>query len=48
MSHLQTHYHLKLASQKGEKHTKAKWLIHGTKHCKDNQLQGLELPFRIS
>ena len=24
-------------------HTCGKWLIHGTKHCKDNQLQSLEL-----
>ena len=26
----------------------AKWLIRGTKHRKDNQLQKLELPYRIS
>ena len=25
-----------------------KWLNHGTKHRKDNQLQSLELPYRIS
>ena len=25
-----------------------KWLIHGTKRRKDNQLQSLELPSRIS
>ena len=25
-----------------------KWLIHGTKRRKDNQLQSLELPCRIS
>ena len=25
-----------------------KWLIHGTNHHKDNQLQSLELPCRIA
>ena len=28
-------------------HTGGKWLIHGTKHRKDNQLQSPELPHRI-
>ena len=37
VSNLQMHYH-----------TGGKWLIHGTKHHKDNQLQCLELPFKIS
>ena len=34
--------------QKVDKHTGGKWLIHGTKHQKDNQLQSLELPCRTS
>ena len=38
MSNLQTYYHFKLDFQK----------IHGTKRRKDNQLQSLELPCRIS
>ena len=29
---------------KEKKHIGAKWLIHGTKRRKDNQLQSLELP----
>ena len=48
MSNLQTYYHYKLYFQKVGQHTEAKWLIHGTKHRKDNQLQSLELPRRIS
>ena len=47
MSNLQTYY-FKLDSQKVDQHTGGKWLIHGTKHRKDNQLQSLELPCRIS
>ena len=46
MSHLQTHYHFKLNFQKADQHTWGKWLIYGIKHCKDNQLQSLELPGR--
>ena len=34
--------------QKVDQHTGGKWLIHNTKHHKDNQLQNLELPCRIS
>ena len=30
--------------QKVEQHTGGKWLMHGTKHRKDNQLQSLDLP----
>ena len=41
MSHLQSHYHYKLYFQKLDQHTESKWLIHGTKHCEDNQLQSL-------
>ena len=29
-------------------HRGGKWLIHGTKHHKDNQLQSLQLPCKIS
>ena len=42
MSNLQTSYHLKLYFQKGDQHTGGKWLIHGTKRRKDDQLQNLE------
>ena len=34
--------------QKVNQHTGGKWLIHGTKRHKDNQLQSVELPCRIS
>ena len=48
VSNLQTNYHLKLDFQKVDQHTGGKWLIHGTKPRKDDQLQSLELPCRIS
>ena len=48
MSNLQTYYHFKLDFQKVDQHTGGKWLIHGTKLRKDNRLQRLELPCRIS
>ena len=48
MSNLQTCYHFKLDFQKVDQHAGDKWLIHGTKRRKDNQLQSLEFPFRIS
>ena len=48
MSKLQTHYHFRLDFQKVDQHTGGKWLIHGTKRCKDTQLENLELPRRIS
>ena len=48
MSNLQTYYHFKLDFQKVDQHTGGKWLILGTKRRKDNQLQSLELPCRIS
>ena len=48
MWNLQTYYHFKLDFQKVDQHTGGKWLIHGTKRRKDNQLQTLELPCRIS
>ena len=48
MSNFQTYDHIKLNFQKVDQHTGGKWLIHGTKRRKDNQLQSLELPCRIS
>ena len=44
MSNLQTNYHFKLDSQNVDQHTESKWLIHGTKHRKDNQLQTRNFP----
>ena len=44
----QTYYHFKLDFQDVDQHTGGKWLIHSTKRRKDNQLQSLELPCRIS
>ena len=41
MSNLQTNYHFKLDFHKVEQQTGGKWLIHGTKCRKDNQLQSL-------
>ena len=48
MSNLQTYYHFQTDFQKVDEHTGGKWLIHGTKCRKDNQLQSLELPCRTS
>ena len=48
MSNLQTYYHFKLDFQNVDQHTGGKWTIHGTKRRKDNQLQSLELPCKIS
>ena len=48
MSNLQSYYHFKLDFQNVDQHTGGKWLIHGTKRRKDNQLLRLELPCRIS
>ena len=48
MSNLQTYYHFKLDFQNVNQHIGGKWLIHGTKRRKDNQLQSLELPCKIS
>ena len=47
MSNLQTYYYCKTDFQKVDQHT-GNWLIHGTKRRKDNQLQSLEFPCRIS
>ena len=38
----------KVDFQKVDQHAGRKWLIHDTKRGKDNQLQTLQLPFRIS
>ena len=48
MSNLQTYYHFKLDFQNVDQHIGGKWLIYGTERCKDNQLQRLELPCKIS
>ena len=42
MSNLQSYYHFKLDFQKVDQHTGGKWLIHGTRRRKDNQLQRIE------
>ena len=47
MSNSQTHFLFKLDFQDVAQHTGGKWLIHDTKHDMDNQLQSLELPWRI-
>ena len=47
-SNLQTHYNFKLDFQKVDQNIGGKSLIHGTEQCKDNQLQSMELPCRIS
>ena len=48
MSTLQNYYHFKLDFQIVDQHKVKKWLIHGTKRRKDNQLQSLDLPCRIA
>ena len=48
MAKLQTYYRFLLDFLKVDRHTGGKWLIHGTKRRKENQLQRLELPCRIS
>ena len=47
MSNLQIYYAFKQNFENSEQHIWGKWLIHGTKHHKDTQLQCLELPCRI-
>ena len=44
MSNFQTCYHFKLNFEKADQYIWGKWLIHGTKRRKDNQLQSLEPP----
>ena len=48
MSNLQPNCCLKIDFQKVDQHAGGKWLIHDTKRRKDNQLQSLKLPYRIS
>ena len=48
MSNLQPNCCLKFDLQKVDQHAGGKWLIHATKRHKDNQLQSLKLPRRIS
>ena len=48
MSNLQPNCCLKFDFQKVDQHAGGKWLIDDTKHLKDNQLQSLKLPCRIS
>ena len=48
MSNLQYNNHSKPYFQKVDQHIGGKWLIPGTKHRKDNQLESLELPCRMS
>ena len=48
MSNLQPNCCLKFNFQKVDQHAGGKWLIHDTKRRKDNQLQSLKLPCRIS
>ena len=48
MSNLQPNCCLKIDFQKVDQHAGGKWLIHDTNRRKDNQLQSLKLPRRIS
>ena len=48
MSNLQPNCCLKFDFQKVGQHAGGKWSIHDTKRRKDNQLQSLKLPCRIS
>ena len=48
MSNLQPNCCLKIDFQNVDQHAGGKWLIHDTKRRKDNQLQSMKLPCRIS
>ena len=48
MSNLQPNRCLKIDFQKVDQHAGGKWLIHDTQRRKDNLLQSLKLPCRIS
>ena len=48
MSNLQPNCCLEFEFRKVDQHAGGKWLIHDTKRRKDNQLQSLKLPCRIS
>ena len=41
-------FKIKFDFQKVDQHAAGKWLIHDTKRRKDNRLQSLKLPCRIS
>ena len=48
MSNLQPNWCLKIDFQNEDQHAGGKWLIHDTKRRKDNQLQSLKFPCKIS
>ena len=48
MSNLQPNCCLEFDFRKVDQHAGGKWLIHDTKRRKDNQLQSLKLPCKIS
>ena len=48
MSNMQPNWCLKTDFQKVDQQAGGKWLIHDTKRRKDNHLQSLKLPCRIS
>ena len=48
MSNLQPNWCLNIDFQKVDQRAGGKWLIHDTKRLKDNRLQSLKLPFKIS
>ena len=48
MSNLQPNCCLEFDFRKVDQHAGGKWLIHDTKRRKDNQLQSLKLPCRLS
>ena len=48
VSNLQPNFCLKIDYQKVDQHAGGKWLTYDTKRRKDNQLQSLKLPCRIS
>ena len=48
MSNVQPNCSFKNDFQKVDQHAGGKWLIHDTKRRKDNQLQSLKPPCRIS
>ena len=47
-SNLTTQLLFKVDFQKVDQHTGGKWLIHDTKRRKDNHLQSMKLPCKIS
>ena len=45
---LTNHLSFKTYFQNVHQHAGGKWLIHGTNHNNDHQLQSMELPYRLS